>query len=60
MGIVFGAKVHTIAKIIKIHVPYSLFSEKAFAKISKIQKFFATFGLKKIRKEKWDIILHIG
>jgi hypothetical protein len=59
----FGAKVHIIAKIIKIHVAYSLFSEKAFAKFSKfskIQIFFATFGVKKKRKEKCDIILHIG
>jgi hypothetical protein len=34
-----GAKVHTIAKIIKIPVAYSLFFERAFAKILKFLKF---------------------
>jgi hypothetical protein len=33
-NVFFGAKVHTIAKIIKIPVAYSLFFEKTFAKFS--------------------------
>jgi hypothetical protein len=38
-NVFFGAKVHTIAKIIKIHVAYSLISENVFAKFSKNLKF---------------------
>lgn len=50
-----GAKFHTIAKKLKIHVTYSLISGKVSAKFWnfwKIWKLFVKFGLRKKRKEK--------
>jgi hypothetical protein len=51
-NVFLGAKVHTIVKILKIHVAYSLFSEKAFIKIS------IFFGYIWTQKEKCDHFAH--
>jgi len=51
-NVFFGAKVHTIAKIIKIHVAYSLLFEKTFAKVSKKLKIKNSFSTSRFKQER--------